>query len=237
MSIDPRLITQLLQLQFQTSDPLSLRNASSEDAGDFSALLESLLGKKAAEGKAAVSRAALGSGGYQMPVSAYSANAALHSMQRSAFGPAKPSAYDPIVEEASERYGVEPGLVKAVIHSESSFNPYAVSSSGAKGLMQLMDSTGSGLGVSDPFDPAQNIEGGTRYLAGLLRKYNGNEAVALAAYNAGPGRVDRLGIRTDADLKERLHLLPRETQQYVGKVLERKEQYDSFRTGTTGSAT
>ncbi|MDF2714733.1 MAG: lytic transglycosylase [Paenibacillus sp.] len=233
MNIDPRLITQLLQLQFQTSDPLSLRNASAEDAGDFSALLESLIGKKAAEGKTA----ALGTGGYPLPVSAYSANTALHSLQRSAYGPAKPSAYDPIVEEASERHGVEPGLVKAVIHSESSFNPYAVSSSGAKGLMQLMDSTGSGMGVSDPFDPAQNIEGGTRYLSGLLRKYDGNEAVALAAYNAGPGRVDRLGIRTDADLKERLHLLPRETQQYVGKVLERKEQYDSSRSGKTGPAT
>jgi soluble lytic murein transglycosylase-like protein len=116
-------------------------------------------------------------------------------------------------------------LVKAVIHSESSFNPYAVSSSGAKGLMQLMDGTGEGMGVTDPFDPAQNIEGGTRYLAGLLRKYNGNEGVALAAYNAGPGRVDRLGIRTDADLKEKLHLLPLETRQYVDKVLSRKQQY------------
>ncbi|MDF2714668.1 MAG: lytic transglycosylase [Paenibacillus sp.] len=225
-SIDPRLITQLLRLQFQTSsDPLSLRSPSTDSAGDFSALLESLIGKTVAEGTTAGNRAASGLGGYSLPVSAYTSNAALHSMQRSALGPAKPSLYDPLVEEASDRHGVEASLVKAVIHSESSFNPYAVSSSGAKGLMQLMDGTGEGMGVTDPFDPAQNIEGGTRYLAGLLRKYNGNEGVALAAYNAGPGRVDRLGIRTDADLKEKLHLLPGETRQYVEKVLSRKQQY------------
>ncbi|TNJ64156.1 lytic transglycosylase domain-containing protein [Paenibacillus hemerocallicola] len=226
MSIDPRLITQLLRLQFQTSsDPLSLRNPSTDSAGDFSALLESLIGKTVAEGTAAGNRAASGLGGYSLPVSAYTSNAALQSMQRSALGPARPSLYDPLVEEASDRHNVEASLVKAVIHSESSFNPYAVSSSGAKGLMQLMDGTGEGMGVTDPFDPAQNIEGGTRYLAGLLRKYNGNEGVALAAYNAGPGRVDRLGIRTDADLKEKLHLLPLETRQYVDKVLSRKQQY------------
>lgn len=226
MSIDPRMLTQLLRLQFQTSsDPLSPRSPSADGTGDFSALLESLIGKTVAEGAAHGNRPAPGLGGYPLPVSAYTSNAALHSMQRSALGPARPSQYDPLIEEASDRHGVEASLVKAVIHSESSFNPYAVSSSGAKGLMQLMDGTGEGMGVTDPFDPAQNINGGTRYLAGLLRKYDGDESVALAAYNAGPGRMDRLGIRTEADLKEKLHLLPRETRQYVEKVLSRKEQY------------
>lgn len=157
--------------------------------------------------------------------------AGLYTSALRAFGPStyappiRPTVYDPLVEQASARHGVEASLIKAVIETESSFNRFAVSKAGAKGLMQLMDETGRGLGVADPFDPAQNIDGGTRFLAGLLRKYNGNEAVALAAYNAGPGRVDRLGIRTDADLREKLHLLPRETQRYVSKVLERKETY------------
>ncbi|KIL41795.1 hypothetical protein SD70_04935 [Gordoniibacillus kamchatkensis] len=135
------------------------------------------------------------------------------------------SGYDRLIAQASAAFGVEPSLVKAVIHQESSFNPNAVSSAGAKGLMQLMDDTGEGLGVTDPFDPQQNVVAGTQFLSYLLRKYKGNESVALAAYNAGPGRIDKLGIRTDAELNEKLHLLPQETQQYVRRVLGLKDQY------------
>lgn len=137
----------------------------------------------------------------------------------------KPSAYELLIRDASATFGVDPSLVKAVIHQESSFNPYAVSAAGAKGLMQLMDGTGEGFGVTDPFDPQQNVQAGTQFLAGLLHKYNGNEGVALAAYNAGPGRIDRLGIRTDAELADKLNLLPQETQQYVRRVLNLKEHY------------
>jgi soluble lytic murein transglycosylase-like protein len=88
--------------------------------------------------------------------------------------------------------------------------------------MQLMDGTARSLGVYNSFDPAQNIEGGTRYLASLLDKYNGNEAVALAAYNAGPGRVDRLAISTNDQFRELAASLPVETQRYVAKVLAAK---------------
>jgi len=137
-------------------------------------------------------------------------------------GSSKSAQYGSLIEAASQKYGVDVSLVEAVIQTESNFNADAVSSAGAKGLMQLMDGTARGLGVTNSYDPQQNIEGGTRYLAMLLKKYNGNEQVALAAYNAGPGRIDRLGIDTDAELQQKLSILPQETQRYIGKVLAAK---------------
>lgn len=132
------------------------------------------------------------------------------------------SSFAAIVNDASQKYGVEASLIHAVIQTESAYRPEATSSAGAKGLMQLMDGTATGLGVTNSFDPIQNIEGGTKYLAMLLKKYNGQEQVALAAYNAGPGRVDRTGIKTNEELQDKLHLLPQETQRYIGKVLSAK---------------
>jgi soluble lytic murein transglycosylase-like protein len=136
-----------------------------------------------------------------------------------------PANYEALINQASSRFGVDTSLIKAVIDQESSFNSSAVSSAGAKGLMQLMDDTGNGLGVTNPFDPRQNVHAGTLFLSTLLKKYNGNEGTALAAYNAGPGRVDRLGIRNDQDLQQKLHLLPKETRDYVSKVLGLKQKY------------
>jgi soluble lytic murein transglycosylase-like protein len=134
----------------------------------------------------------------------------------------KSTSFDPIIEQASQQYKVDQGLIKAVIQTESSYNPHAVSHAGAKGLMQLMDSTARGLGVTDSFDPEQNIQGGTKFLGYLLKKYNGQEEVALAAYNAGPGRIDRLGIKTVEDLRLKWEQLPQETQNYIGKVIQAK---------------
>ena len=114
---------------------------------------------------------------------------------------------EPIIGEAARTYGVEPGLVRAVIQVESGGNPTAVSPAGAQGLMQLMPATGAELGVKDPFDPVQNIMAGTRYLRQLLDRYQGSVRLALAAYSWGMGNLER---RPDA--------MPKETQRYIAKV-------------------
>lgn len=102
-------------------------------------------------------------------------------------------AYDDIIQEAAERFDMDPHLIHAVMQAESAFHPYAVSRAGAEGLMQLMPELSDELGVSDAFDPRENIMGGVRYLKRLLDYHDGNLDLALASYNAGPGNVARYG--------------------------------------------
>lgn len=226
MRIDPSVMKQLLQLQMlQGSDTIAGSGSAlggSSSGSDFSDLLQMLL-SDASEGSGKIIPAS-----ELLARSNWAASAAYQATQNGngkAAVSEVPSDYESLIQASSRRNRVDSSLVKAVIQAESDFDSQAVSKAGAKGLMQLMDKTGQGLGVTNPFDPQQNIEGGTRYLSGLLQKYNGNEGVALAAYNAGSGRVDRLGIRTDADLQEKLGQLPKETQKYVSKVLGLKEQF------------
>ena len=137
-----------------------------------------------------------------------------------------PTDYNDLISAASQKYGVSEALIKAVIDTESSFRPDAVSSAGAKGLMQLMDGTARGLGVTDSFDPAQNIDAGTRYLSHQLKAFGGEVGLALAAYNAGPTRISKLGITSDEQLMNQLHVLPQETSQYIAKVQNARSKYE-----------
>jgi soluble lytic murein transglycosylase-like protein len=98
-------------------------------------------------------------------------------------------AYEPMIQEAARLYDVDPRIVRAVVRLESGFDTFAVSTAGAQGLMQLMPALAEELGVQNPFDPRQNIFAGTRYLKVLLIEHNGDETLALASYNAGPGAV------------------------------------------------
>jgi soluble lytic murein transglycosylase-like protein len=105
--------------------------------------------------------------------------------------PPKPQSLNEVINTISDRHHIDPDFINSVIHAESGFNPRAVSPKGARGLMQLMPGTASKLGVSNSFDPSANVEGGTRYLSELLERYNFDVVKALAAYNAGPGRVEQ----------------------------------------------
>ena len=152
---------------------------------------------------------------------------AFHSSQSSSFAVPELSAaalanrqkFEEMIHEVSSRYRVDPALVRAVIETESHWNSSAISRRGALGLMQLVPGTAQQLGVSNALDPKQNVDGGVRYLHSLLERYNGDLDKTLAAYNAGPGAVDRAGG------------VPRirETREYVQKVTNSYYRPDSDR--------
>lgn len=130
-----------------------------------------------------------------------------------------PTQFDGMIQAASKKWNVDESLIRAVIKQESAYDPQATSHCGAQGMMQLMPETAAELGVTDAYDPAQNIMGGTRYLRGLLDRFDGNISKALAGYNAGPGAVEKHGGIPPYD----------ETQHYVSNVLEFYQQYKQNR--------
>lgn len=227
VSTDPRVLKQLLLNQWtQNVNPLGLTSSSATGqtqgagAGVFDLILSQLMDSNAQGADSGLPSGLDSSTGLALatllqPTGLWSGENAGGST----------SAFDELIAAAGSKYGVSSSLIKGVVQSESSFDPNAVSSAGAKGLMQLMDATAQGLGVTNPFDPAQNIDGGTRFLSYLLRKYDGSAPVALAAYNAGPGRLDQLGISDEQELADKYGHLPQETQNYIRKVLTAASQW------------
>ncbi|MBN1945604.1 MAG: lytic transglycosylase domain-containing protein [Bradymonadales bacterium] len=126
-------------------------------------------------------------------------------------------AFDPLIREAAETFNIPFEFIKAVVKAESAFNPRAVSRAGAQGLMQLMPRTGEEMGVTDPFDPRQNIFGGTRYLRILADRYNGDINLVLSAYNAGPGSVDRYDGIPYPDTRRYIQTVYRYYREYLAE--------------------
>lgn len=116
---------------------------------------------------------------------------------------------------AAKKYGVDEKLITSIVEIESNYNPNAVSSAGAKGLMQIMPQNFKNLGISDPFDISQNIQGGTKLIKELLDKFDGNVEMSLMGYNAGIGRIAQRGVNSVNDL----YKMPKETQNYVKQVM------------------
>lgn len=140
---------------------------------------------------------------------------AMNQPQPQANAPVPPAQIDALVQSNSATWGVDPDLIRAVMANESGFNANATSSAGAQGLMQLMPETAASLGVTNPYDPEQNVWGGTRYLRSMLDRFGGDVTKAVAAYNAGPNAVEsHNGVPPYA-----------ETQSYVENVLNSYQQY------------
>lgn len=123
---------------------------------------------------------------------------------------------DEAVEKASAKYNVDKDLIMSVINQESAFNPYAKSSAGAMGLMQLMPDTADEMGVTDPYNVDENVDGGTHYLKSLLDMYAQNKELALSAYNAGPGTLLQRGVDSSSEIDK----LPNETRNYVSNIMK-----------------
>lgn len=220
MRIDPRVLL-TLQNQTSTNGQASTGDAAAEE---FTQMLEQELNKSRRVISAEEIIADLDgtpSADYTTQVQSGSSAYITTKANETIEAPTSRQAILGKIKQIASRYGVNPNLVEEVVRAESNFNPNATSRAGAKGLMQLMDATARSHQVTNSYDPVQNITGGTKLLRELLNRYDGNVKVALAAYNAGAGRVDRLDIDTDAEFDQKAQYLPKETQNYVRKIYSR----------------
>lgn len=212
-------------VQFQLMSQI-LKNATG-DSDAFQLVLENLMNAMADNSQSAIDLGlgqedaeTLGYGaGMDLGLKTMSSAQSLNDenlMAANSTGLGQNAQIDMAVNNASEQYGVDKSLIEAVIKQESDFNPKSISGAGAMGLMQLMPGTAKSLGVSNPFNIEQNIDGGTKYLKGLLDMYGNSKELALSAYNAGPGTLAKRGVVS----KEQIDKLPSETKNYVSKVMK-----------------
>lgn len=212
-SINNANVEKILQYQLMTQ---MLKEAVG-DSDSFSLIMESLT-KAMADSNGNIDLNNIGLGEEDLSKLGYGAGKRLTSIYNDIRGNVKSGnmSIDEAVDNASRKYGVDKALIMAVIKQESDFNPKSTSGVGAMGLMQLMPGTAKELGVNDAYDIEQNVDGGTKYLKGLLDMYGNSKELALAAYNAGPGMLQSRGVSGTSDISK----LPYETRDYVQKVMK-----------------
>lgn len=203
----------LLQFQLMTQ----IFKEAVGDSDSFSLIMESL-NKAMTDSDGNIDLSKLGLGEQDLSTLGYGAGQRLSSIYKDVNSDVKSgnTSIDDAVDKASRKYGVDKTLIMAVIKQESDFNPNSTSGAGAMGLMQLMPGTARELGVSDAYNVEQNVDGGTKYLKGLLDMYGSTKELALAAYNAGPGTLQNRGVSGTGDISK----LPYETRDYVQKVMK-----------------
>ncbi len=214
MNVDNnKKVEQLVQAQLMTQ----IFKSAFGDSDSFGLILESLT-KAFSDSNGNLDFSKLALGETDLSKLGYGAGERLNSIYKDLKSDIKSSnlTINEAVRKASQKYGVDSNLIMAVIKQESDFNPNSVSEAGAEGLMQLMPGTASELGVSNPYNIEENVDGGTRYLRSLLNMYADNKQLALAAYNAGPGTLQSRGVSNVSGIS----MLPYETRDYVSKVMK-----------------
>ncbi len=188
-----------------------------EDSDSFQLVMESLT-KALSDSNGNIDLSKLNLGQEDLSKLGYGAGQRLNTVYNSVQSDIQSgsSSIDQAIANASRKYGVDANLIKAVIKQESDFNPNSTSSAGAEGLMQLMPGTASELGVTDPYNVDQNVDGGTKYLKEMLNMYGNCKELALAAYNAGSGTLQSRGVSSVSGISK----LPYETRDYVQKVMQ-----------------